>query len=1089
MTQPKPLTVYRASAGSGKTFTLAVRFIELLIKNPTAYREILAVTFTNKATEEMKTRILSQLYGISHALPDSNSYLDRITADLRLPANDVRQRAGAALTYILHDYSRFNVETIDAFFQRILRNLARELELTTSLRVELDQEEVEGMAVDKLISGLKANDKVLRWIMSYIEQQIDDDQNWNVIRKIKRFGKKIYERPYKDNADALNAKLASKDFFDNYQKSLRAIVADANEEMRGIAEKFFSLLDSGGFSIDNLSYGKSGPAGYFLKLRDGDYLDDDKTFNSRTQDAATGYEGWIKKADRDQPIAGLAREQLTPLLQQAEKQRKEKTRLVRTANAILSNLNELRLLNDIQQTVTQMNKDANQFLLADTQDVLNQLMKDSDTPFVYEKIGGRISHTMIDEFQDTSVIQWSNFKKLLLECLAHKGSENLIVGDVKQSIYRWRNGDWRLLNNISDDPSLRGKEISVEQLSTNYRSERNIILFNNEFFTLAATCEQQVLNDDGNPHSDTVSQIYSPEGVTQHCPEGKTTGGLVDITLLTGDNYDEKCLQLTRQHIQTLADAGASDDDIAIIVRNNADIYRLANWLQAQMPSHTFVSDEAFQLDASLAVNIIVDAMKALCDPRDTLILVTLAKEYQTHVCQRDVSEARLRKDNTLRRSLPQGFLDNREQLLAMPLADMAETIVALFRLDRLNHEAAYINAFFDQIDAFTRKNTPDLGAFLEAWDDNIKTKTVKGGDLKGIRLLTIHKSKGLEFDHVIVPYCNWQLDKGTTLWCSTDVEPFAEMPVVPVVSTKTKNTVFDRFYHEERLQNAIDNLNLLYVAFTRAGKNLFVIGENVATGKGKTKTISHTRRSGLLQELLPQLAKNLPGSRLTGDTTSKEDELHLAFGTLFVANRRQATSANVFLAHATDEEVSVAPRSSHVEFRQSNRSRMFVADDSQTDNRQYITQGTVLHRVLSQISSTDDIPRVIDNFLQEGVISENDETMNRQTLATLLRRRIEENSNPLVKRWFSTDVIALNECSILATNPADSKAIERRPDRIVVDGDKITVIDFKFGNPHPAYRNQVATYTALLRGMGYSDVTGYLWYVYSNKIEQVETV
>ncbi len=1086
MRQPKQLTVYRASAGSGKTFTLAIRFIELLIKNPTAYREILAVTFTNKATEEMKTRILSQLYGIGHSLPDSDSYLKKIMEDLGIPEKEVRQSSMRALSYIIHDYSNFNVETIDAFFQRVLRNLARELELTANLRVELDQNEVEEMAVDKLIAELKANDKVLRWIISYIEQQMTDEKGWNVIGNIKDFGMKIFEQAYKDNADALNQKLEREDFFESYQRNLRAIVAEADQKMQAYGKEFFSRLAAEGYTVSDLSNGTRGAASYFQKLLDKEYtVDDGKIFNKRAQDAYESYKGWLTKASLEKPIACLARDFMTPLLQQAEKERKERARLVRSARVILSNLNELRLLQNIEQTVAEMNKDAGRFLLTDTQNVLNELMKDSDAPFVFEKIGGRISHTMIDEFQDTSVIQWSNFKKLLKECLSHRGSENLIVGDVKQSIYRWRNGDWRLLNNINNDPDLKGKDIAMEQLNVNYRSERNIITFNNKFFCLAAGIEQNVLQEDGNGDSAIVGEIYSCEGVEQRFPANKAENGLVDITLLPRENYSEDCRQLTKQYIETLIEEGARDEDIAIIVRGNADICSLANWLQAEMPDHTFVSDDAFRLDASVAVGIIVDAMKALASPKDNLILAQLAKEYQSHILGAKVSEVEFREEGGIARQLPEGFTHDRERLLAMSLNDMAESISSLFKLETLAGEAAYINAFFDQIDSFTKTSTPDLEEFLEAWEDTICSKAVKGGDLSGIRLLTIHKSKGLEFDHVIVPYCNWELHKSSTLWCTTEEMPFGEMPIVPVDSKKIKDTIYSKDYHEEMLQSTIDNLNMLYVAFTRAGKNLFVIGKNVLGKNG----IAHTHRSGLLQAILPKLAEVLPGSTLSGDTNNKDEELHFTFGSLYVSNSTKKTSDNVFLSPSTDLEVDIIPHSRKVTFCQSNRSRLFInGEDEEQGNLKYITQGAVMHCVLSQIHDASEVDRVLGDFLQEGVISDGDDTMNRQTLSELLRKRIEENENPLVNRWFSPEVKVLNECSILSWSPTDGKAMERRPDRIVLDGEKITVVDFKFGNSSPKYPSQVRGYMHLLRDMGYENVDGYLWYVYTNKIEKISS-
>jgi ATP-dependent exoDNAse (exonuclease V) beta subunit len=1084
------LTVYRASAGSGKTFTLAIRFIELLISNPYAYRETLAVTFTNKATEEMKTRILSQLYGIANSLPDSEKYLKRITDDLGCSRQEIRHKAGVALSLMLHDYSRFNIETIDAFFQRVLRNLAHELELSANLRVELDNEEVEEMAVDKLIAELKQNDSALKCIIGYIEQEMEDDKDWNVISDIKDFGKKVFKREYKDNAEALNAKLeASDDFFERYKRSLRNVIREADESMKQIADDFFRLLDENGYATGDFIYSANGgPTVYFRKLQEGNYLDkrNSSVFNSRAQKAAEGFEGWVKKDDFKKPIAAFAETTLVPFINKAEAERSRRARHVATAQAIMKNINELRLLNDIDREVREINKEGNRFLLDDTQNLLNELLESTDAPFVFEKIGGRIRNIMIDEFQDTSTIQWANFKKLLLECMSHEGSENLIVGDVKQSIYRWRNGDWRLLNNIDADSDLQGKDVWPDKLHINRRSEINIVKFNNRFFLAAAPQAKELLKEDGNDKGAIIEQIYDKDLVEQEWPKDKEPHGLVDITLLSpaqGETYEDVCYPMVKEQILLLAANGARDEDIAILSHDNREIARLANWLQNEIPDHTFISDEAYKLDSSMAVNILVDALKVLSDPGNCLLKSQLAKEYRQCVLGEEVPAVSLGGDNGADKFLPFEFVNNRERLLSLPPSDLADTLFVLFNLHRLSEESAYVDAFMDQLSAFTKNNTPDIGRFLEAWDDTLHEKSVKGGDLQGVRLLTIHKSKGLEFDHVIVPYAAWTLDKGSTLWCKTDEAPFSEMPVVPVESGGLKNTVYSEDWFTEQVQNSIDNMNLLYVTFTRAAKNLFVIGKNVRGRSGLNKSTM----CALIQKTLPKVTEDLPGSVLTGDPKKAGETLHFTYGSLYVKNQKEEKSRNVFLQAKTGVAVDADVHNLNLEFRQSNRSRSFVADtDSQPENSLYITQGTVMHSVLSRIHDASEVERVLNDFVQEGIISDSDETMNRNSLSKLIRKRITDNPHAEVNRWFSADAEVFNECTIISTDPETGAARELRPDRVVKTGDTMTVIDFKFGKPNERYKSQVRTYMNLLTDMGYAHVEGYLWYIYNNKVEPV---
>ncbi len=1094
------LVVYRASAGSGKTFTLATRYIELLIAKPTAYKEILAVTFTVKATAEMKERILSQLYGISKGLPDSEDYLRKIMEDLKLDINDgaevakVRERAREALQLILHDYTNFNVATIDSFFQRILRNIAKELKLNANLRVELNNEEVESLAVDKLLSELKTDDKVFKWIMGYIGQQMSDKENWKVLDNIRQFGKKIFSHEYEEHAEAIEEKVEEKEFFDGYIKALKKEEEDADKGMKQIGERFFSLIQEKGYTTENFKSGERGVVGYFKKLEKGNYKKKKDILNDAASKAMNDVNAWVKKEDLKLPIKDFAETKLMPYLISAEEKRKECSKRYTAADLILKHINELRLLSTIAHVVKEMTKETNTFLLSDTQPLLNKLMKGSDTPFVFEKAGSMIHHIMIDEFQDTSVVQWGNFKKLLLECMAHPDSKNMIVGDVKQSIYRWRNSDWSLLNDIQQDKDLAGKNVNVTTLGTNFRSERNIVDFNNKFFTSAAEAEQRFLETDGNENASILPQIYSTELTHQEVPEGRGTNGLVDICLLPAQNvkdFNPQCIELTKQYIETLIAKGAEQSDIAIIARKNDKIEMLATKLQKVRPDLNFVSDEAFQLDASMAVNIIVNAMKSLCPKADPVARAQLAMDYHRYILGDTSTQLMFpQTKNTdeyiesIKPYLPTEFTEREDHLRSLPLNELAEELCRIFKLEKLDKEPAYIYAFFDQLSAFSRANTPDLDTLSEYWDSTMHKKTVKGGDIKGIRLLTIHKSKGLEFDHVIVPFCNWELYKSNTLWCTTEEKPFGDMPVLTVDSTQLKDTIFNDEYHEEKLQTTVDNLNLLYVAFTRAAKNLFVIGMNVASKLG----VDHRWRSALLQEVLPGVAKKLPGAEFTGNPQTKEEELHFTYGRLYIKNSQEKHSDNIFLPKKPGHPVPMKQFPYKQAFRQSNRSRAFVAEAEEEQGKlDYLTQGTILHNVLSNIRSSHDVDRVLEAFVQEGVLSASDERLDRKRLSSLLRQRIEDNPHALVKEWFAPGVQVLNECSILCTDPETGQVRTLRPDRVVRQSDKTTVIDFKFARPQDAHFEQVRGYIDLLRHIDHNNVRGYLWYVYDNKIEEVK--
>jgi len=1080
----KAMTVYKASAGSGKTFTLAIRFIELLIQKPEAYRETLAVTFTNKATEEMKKRILSQLYGLWKQLPDSTDYSNRICNDLQCDKDFVSEQAGRAMKLMLHDYSYFNIETIDAFFQKVLRNLAREMNLNANLRVELNDFEIEEKAVDKLIADLNDKNPVLHWILGYIDDNIADDRGWNVIDNIKKFGRKIFSDDYKRFANALQEKFEEKGFFTIYQHTLRDIITNADKEMKEFAKRFDDALAKEGYTVNDLSYKSAGAAGFFVKLNEGKYLQDD-VWNTRTQKAGEGPEGWVgSKIKPDNPLYDFAATTLTPLINDANAAREALMPAAITAKAITKNLNELRLLSKIKNVVEELNADENRFLLSDTQNLLHQMMIDSDVPFIFEKIGGQLKNIMIDEFQDTSTVQWQNFRILLMNCIAKMTSLNLIVGDVKQSIYRWRNGDWKLLHyQIKKDEHLTAYGYKEETLETNYRSEDNIIRFNNAFFEIAARQELLYINNDDNDNSAIIAEIYND--VKQEIPTHKNgrNRGLVDIQILTngGDDespdYNSKVKRCVARQIQTLFDAGADDESICIIARNNKELADIAEYLQTTFPDHTFVSDEAFLLDASCAVNIIISAIRVMNHPNDKLCKAQLAKIYQEKICGRNVTEVFFR-DGHIDKYLPKEFVDNRTMLLTKPLTDLVEELFLIFQLQSLEGEAAYIMAFYDQLDTFSKNNIPDLELLLDTWEESMHKKTVKGGSLTGVRLLTIHKSKGLEADHVLIPFCDWNLDPfGSDLWCNTSKMPFGELPVITVNTQQIKNSYFDHEYQDEQLQIAIDNMNMLYVAFTRACKNLFVIA--VRPGEKNSK------RSRIVLDTVAQLS--LDGSSLTGDVNDKNSDIHFTYGSLYVKAKEEKNSKNIFLHKHDNVEVMLRQDNNRLEFRQSNASRRFVEppEDEHTQLN-YTTTGTILHNLLARIKDHTEVEKVLNEFVQDGLLSETDSELNHEKLSSLVRSRIETNKNTIVNRWFSAEVDVFNECTLIGYDDHRGVTREFRPDRVVKDGNLITVIDYKFGSKQDDHARQVKKYIELLSQMGYDNVRGYLWYVYKNEINEV---
>ena len=1086
MTNSYALTIYKASAGSGKTFTLSVEYIKLLIKDPQSYRSTLAVTFTNKATEEMKLRILSQLYGIWKLLPDSKSYIDKIKEDLDVTEEYMSERAGIALHNIVHNYSYFRIETIDSFFQSVLRNLARELDLTANLRIELNDYQIERNAVDELINSLDENSELLTWIMEYIRENMDDDKDWNVIGNIKRFGENIFREYYKTNSKKLNERLLEEGFFKQYTTKLRQMRNEAEVEMQNEAAQFFDALNHNGIEIDDLNNGKNGPAGYFIKIKKGIYNNTIVTKRLQKVLDEGSESSWVKQKSSKETqdiVRELANSTLTPLVHHAEDVRQKNWYIYGSAVLTLRHLNQLRLLNSIENKVRMMNVEQNRFLLSDTHTLLHSLIRDTDSPFIFEKIGNYLENIMIDEFQDTSTVQWQNFKVLLEECMSHGEQQgNLIVGDVKQSIYRWRSGDWRMLNNIEREFPYLNSMLNVCSLDTNYRSSRRVITFNNAFFKRASELEyaDQKSSTPDTSSPEQLKKAYSD--VAQKVPSFRDNHGYVSINLLPNEDYRQQALQKTAEAVSLLLDSGANYSDIAILVRSNDIIQLIAEFFANELPDVKIVSDEAFRLDSSVSVNIIVNAMLWLTHPDNILAKAYIAKAYQTYVLKKSEQETNklLATAEGIDSALPCALIDKRDDLLTMPIFELAEQIYTLFNIGNIKGEDAYLYAFYDALTDFIANNTADIDSFVEEWNDSIAAKTIQASAIDGIRIITIHQSKGLEFEHVVIPFCDWTLEKGNTIWCTPQVEPYNELPLIPVdfSASQMKGTIYEFDYNEEHLQNCVDNLNLLYVAFTRAASSLFVIAQ-----RGTPSS-----RSYIVEQAITDI--KLEGSSLDGDPSDKKAELLFSYGELeIVETKAKKKSDNIFTPEVENMNVDMATFSNKVEFKQSNKSRDFVADDDENtdddDRKQlsYIKTGKILHYLFSTINTTDDIDTSLAQLEMDGLIEESDTNIKR--LRDMLHKRF---SNRQVADWFSSRWTIFNECTILDYDAATDTVREHRPDRVMKDEKtgEVVIVDFKFGSPRPEYVEQVNRYKALTQNMGYPNVKGYLWFVYSNRIEEV---
>lgn len=1108
------LTVYRASAGSGKTFTLAVEYISLLVKDPENYQHILAVTFTNKATQEMKMRILSQLYGIANSLQSSQQYFNKVKEKTNMPDAVIRNNARAALTLLIHRYNNFRILTIDAFFQQVLRNLAHELGQTANLRVDLNNEEITEKAVDQMIESLEKGQPVLQWISTYINNSIEDDNGWNIIGKIKTFGTNIFKDFYKAHEANLKEQLSNADDFKAYETTLRKRRNDIRKTFNSKARSILNEIKNA-----NLDIPSNYRSGLYKYLTDSAIAPlTNKPLKAGVLKANESPQNWTSskcaKADKQQ-IQTLAAEVLSAQLSELIAYNNNNWNEFQSIQLTLSHLSELRLLHAIADAVDNLTKDTNRFMLSNTQALLKELIADSDTPFIFERIGARLKHVMIDEFQDTSTIQWQNFQVLLANCMAQELSQNLIVGDIKQSVYRWRQGDWGILNNI--EKSFAHQKIRLETLDYNYRSEKRIIDFNNAFWEqCVANTAKEVAQDDAEK-AEIVQKAYEDVAQKTH----KTTeNGFVKISLYPSKSMKEAVLEELIETIKELFNngyGGKNQSKIAILVRSKSNIQDIVNALLQSFGNEiNIVSDEAFRLDASLSVNIIVSAMHLLTHPDDVLTRGKLVKLYNQEVLKKPLTDTDLlvsinesnnidtknidkkerRKLATeqqmakLNSQLPPEYVANRELLLGLPIVDLVDKLFMLFGLDQLEGQSSYICTLYDTLNDFLKDHTADIDDFINEWENSLSSKTIQSDEIEGIRIMTIHKSKGLEFDNVIIPFCNWEMEKKGTLWCETKNKPapYNKLPLLPIDFSRDKliGTVFEDDYKEEHFQNIVDNLNLLYVAFTRASKNLFVFGlrQGKTTLDNIAKGTPPGNRSYAIELALRQVSEQLQGSSLSfpDDIGS---EIHFEYGTLVpeTHEKEHAVADNPFLIKPDKHIVSIATYPQAATFKQSNKSIEFVKgeDVDPSDRTRYIKIGNVLHQLFSTIYTTADIPARLNELEQQGIIY-NDEITSAQ-----LRTRIEDAiTNPQVQEWFSKRWQLYNECTILEYNKDTNEMEEHRPDRVMTDGKEFVVVDFKFGKEREEYKKQVQQYMEILIRMGHKKVSGYLWYVVKNNVVEV---
>lgn len=1049
------LKLMKASAGSGKTYSLARQYIELLLKSSDryAYRHILAVTFTNKATDEMKSRILKELH-IMASNPSDSDYRDYFVPSLFAVEADMQDKAKKVLQDILHDYSAFAVSTIDRFFQHTLKAFSREIGHFASYQVELDKDSLVAESVDRILDSLTEEDGgLLSWLTENVLEQIEQGGRYSLDANLMDMAGRLMSpqrQEMLDQAKIRTEDLCSKERLQEIRCRCREIRTQFRERVKASAQGALDVLLASGVHPDDSNRKFMSALYDYNEISPNDALIAPKpTFIEKALDSSK----WFAKSKEKQLLPKVIHVLEDPLEDFCKLWGTDFS-VYNTACILDSQLYGLGVAAELSRTFTELMKEKNVLCIDDSNVLLKKIIDGAEAPFVYEKLGVRYEHFLLDEFQDTSNVQWQNFKPLLQNSEA-QGGENLIVGDVKQSIYRWRGSDWKLLDETIP-AEFDGHKETV--LDTNYRSLSNVVKFNNEFFKAAAEVLDSIDSESGK-ETHAMARIYAD--VQQEVAKKDKPGGNVRLSFCDKDKELDEVLKA----IAKAREAGAKLSEIAVLVRSNISGERVANHLIDNGIS--VVTDDSLKVKNALTVRRLVSLMSYMDNPQDT-VAGYLAGMLEVKVPQGCTS-----------------LVDIAEQLYREIVKGDNEEV--------WKGELLHIQSFMDCLQEYVSVNGNSLRGFLKFWQEKDPSiSSPSSGD--SVRIMTIHKSKGLDFPYVILPFAeNISLYKADNYWCSPDLkgthlEGVAEGVYDVSLSKSSCDTLFAEHYRKENFLQHVDNINTIYVAMTRAALGMHIISktppakciEAVDAGSrpefkdfsqilywfAATNTVFSDISAGVEDDVIwfekGQMV-DFAALRKTGE--SLEETFPIVCGQEF-----PSIPLNQFMSD--DEDVDVRERG-RLKF--SADSLDFFKDDQAGVSASNRIRGIVLHDILAQVMMPEDIPFAVDSARQNGYLTEEEAGVALEHLTAAVEAVAGRN-------WFPKDSEAIyNEASLI-----DTDGSVYRPDRVVVAGGEVLVIDYKFGEHHRKYERQVGRYVNIWRRMGYEKVSGYLWYLDSGNIVEL---
>ena len=1012
-----PLNICRASAGTGKTYTLAAYYVGLLLSGED-YRSILAITFTNKATAEMSERILGYLYGISQGTEPA--FLLRARAFMLRDAHasdaELARRAGDCFRKMLLDYDNVQVMTIDSFLQTLLSGLAGVLQMSAGLSTELDIDHVIRQAVDQLLTtDMTAADRTI--LEDYMQLKLDDESSWDVRQSLCLMAKELYNESVQ-MLDADGRILFDADAIARRRAALEQKWQDCPE----LAELKKLLA---GCNPEN--YNRYTMTAYERLQR--------SVEAPHKMPAADRFRGVSEKSCNADEMA-----QATELAERV-------ARIYNTIQLSIRFSRDLELMASLQALIQRNLADANSALLARTASTLTNALRAGDADFILEKAGIRYRHILMDEFQDTSRLQWSVIRQLVQDVLAGEGHTLLIVGDIKQSIYRWRNGDWHIMASLGAEDSAYAPMVNhaFQNLTRNYRSSEQVVRFNLSLF-------RHII--DHYPYADEAALVesiydegFTPQTLDAFYQADKKKGGYVRFRAFPKGTKEDLAADMF-DCMEDLLGRGAKPGDMMILVREKKEAALITD-LKAQLSPDNYplltqaglVSADSFLLEASQAVQLLIAGLR----------LIVKNDELSAHFIEMVTgSKTAVERVKAMKATTP----------LYETVCELMKILLTDEQGQYTGTETAYINSFLDRTRAYVSAYGSYAADFLTYWDDTMHAKPIPPAATDAIRILTVHASKGLQAQTLFVPFCMWTKEAGRhpqKIWCeiADDGEgqkAQGERDFVPVQDgAEMANSAYEAEYEAEHLNMRIDNLNMLYVALTRAEDNLYISTAYPVTSKGVMGTCNHVGR--YIMDFL-EVDEYEAGEPIIANRKSLIDN-------------RQSLTAELW---ANDDQVR---------FVQSQEGALYTDYGEEAYRRvARMEEGTLCHEIFAHLRKADELEAVLDTFETRGEIKDK---VQREELKTLISSAWQGSEE--MRDWFTAPwQLKLEEAIYI-----DHR--ELRPDRVMINPEtnEAIVLDYKFGQWNEHYKQQVNEYMEALRRMGYPSVRGYLWFARKNKLVEVK--